>query len=318
LRKLFIVLALSLILMATSGMVMAQDNSDITIGVTNNNTGVDSYQTLHDEALRKKAEEMGVETIILDARGEPMKQVNQIQDLMTRGVDVIIVWPVSGKAIVPVLRQVQQRGIPVLIANSKIDESGFELVEGFAGPDNITQGEYAAQMMAEALDGEGKVVEVMGTPGYITAEERSAGFHQEIEANHPGIEIIETQPANWNREKAQEVMENYLTKYDAGEIDGVYVGDDNMGMGAINAIKSAGRGEGLKMTSATMFADGYDEMQDGDILYGTLYQSPIDDANFTVEAAVKLAKGEDIEFFQYFETPKVTDENIDEFERPIW
>ena len=173
-------------------------------------------------------------------------------------------------------------------------------------------------MMAEALDGEGKIVEIMGTPGYITAEERSAGFHQEVEANYPGLEIIETQPANWNREKAQEVMENYLTKYDAGEIDGVYVGDDNMGMGAINAIKSAGRGEGLKMTSATMFADGYDEMQDGDILYGTLYQSPIDDANFTVEAAVKLAKGEDIEFFQYFETPKVTDENIDEFERPIW
>jgi ribose transport system substrate-binding protein len=318
LRKLFVVLTLSLILMVTSGFVMAQDNSEITIGVTNNNTGVDSYQTLHDEALRAKAEEMGVETIILDARGEPMRQVNQIQDLMTKGVDVIIVWPVSGKAIVPVLRQVQQRGIPVLIANSKIDESGFELVEGFAGPDNITQGKYAAQMMAEALDGEGKIVEIMGTPGYITAEERSAGFHQEVEANYPGLEIIETQPANWNREKAQEVMENYLTKYDEGEIDGIYVGDDNMGMGAINAIKSAGRGEGLKMTSATMFADGYDEMIKGDILYGTLYQSPVDDAEYTVEAAVKLAKGMDIEFFQYFETPKVTDENIDEFERPTW
>ncbi|MGM0604023.1 MAG: sugar ABC transporter substrate-binding protein [Bacillota bacterium] len=316
-RKLFIVLTLSFILMAASGFVMAQDNSDITIGMTANNTGVDSYQTLHDEAFREKAEEMGVETIILDARGEPMKQVNQIQDLMTKNVDVIVVWPVSGKAIVPVLRQVQQRGIPVLIANSKIDESGFELVKGFAGPDNITQGEYAAQMMAEALDGAGKVVEVMGTPGYITAEERSKGFHDEIEKNYPDIEIVETQPANWNREKAQEVMENYLTKYDEGEIDGVYVGDDNMGMGAINAIKSAEREE-LKMTSATMFADGYDEMKEEDILYGTLYQSPIDDANFTVEAAVKLAKGEDIEFFQYFETPKVTDDNIDEFERPTW
>ncbi|MFW5735985.1 MAG: sugar transporter, partial [Halanaerobium sp.] len=82
-RKLFIVLTLSFILMAASGFVMAQDNSDITIGMTANNTGVDSYQTLHDEAFREKAEEMGVETIILDARGEPMKQVDQIQDLMT-------------------------------------------------------------------------------------------------------------------------------------------------------------------------------------------------------------------------------------------
>jgi ribose transport system substrate-binding protein len=158
----------------------------------------------------------------------------------------------------------------------------------------------------------------MGTPGYITAEERSAGFHQEIEANYPGLEIIETQPANWNREKSQEVMENYLTKYDEGEIDGVYVGDDNMGVGAINAIKSAGRGSNLKMTSATMFADGYDEMIAGDILYGTLYQSPIDDANYTAEIALKLAKGEEVDFFNYFETPKVTDENIDEYERPVW
>ncbi|RQD76607.1 MAG: sugar transporter [Halanaerobium sp. MSAO_Bac5] len=314
-KKLFILLTLSLILIATSGMVMAED---IVIGMTANNTGVDSYQTLHDQAFREKADEMGVEYTILDARGEPMRQVDQIMDLMTQDVDVMVVWPVSGQAIVPVLRQVQQAGIPVLIANSKVDESGFELVSGFAGPDNITQGEYAAQMMAEALDGEGRVVEIMGTPGYITAEERSQGFHDEIEANYPGIEIIETQPADWNRERAQEVMENYLTKYDDGEIDGVYVGDDNMGVGAINAIRSEGRGDNLKMTSATMFADGYDEMQSGDILYGTLYQSPIDDANYTVEIAVKLARGEEVEFFNYFETPKVTSENIDEFERPVW
>jgi ribose transport system substrate-binding protein len=318
LKKLIIVLALSLILVAASGLVLAQENADIVIGMTANNTGVDSYQTLHDQAFREKCDELGVEYNILDARGEPMRQVNQIQDLMTKGVDVIVVWPVSGQAIVPVLRQVQQEGIPVLIANSKIHESGFELVKGFAGPDNITQGVYAAQMMAEALGGEGKIVEVMGTPGYITAEERSAGFHQEIEANYPGLEIIETQPANWNREKSQEVMENYLTKYDEGEIDGVYVGDDNMGVGAINAIKSAGRGSNLKMTSATMFADGYDEMIAGDILYGTLYQSPIDDANYTAEIALKLAKGEEVDFFNYFETPKVTDENIDEYERPVW
>ncbi|MFN2339781.1 MAG: sugar ABC transporter substrate-binding protein [Halanaerobium sp.] len=317
-KKLFIILVLSLILITTSGLVMAQENEDIVIGMTANNTGVDSYQTLHDEAFREKCDELGVEYTILDARGEPMRQVNQIQDLLTRGVDVIVVWPVSGQAIVPVLRQVQQQGVPVLIANSKIDESGFDLVKAFAGPDNITQGEYAAQMMAEALDGEGKIVEIMGTPGYITAEERSAGFHQEVEANYPGLEIIETQPADWNREKSQEVMENYLTKYDEGEIDGVYVGDDNMGVGAINAIDSADRGSDLKMTSATMFADGYDEMKDADVLYGTLYQSPIDDANYTAEIALKLAKGEEVEFFNYFDTPKVTDENIDEFDRPTW
>ncbi|ADQ13658.1 sugar ABC transporter substrate-binding protein [Halanaerobium hydrogeniformans] len=317
-KKLFIILALSLILLATSGLVMAQENEDIVIGMTANNTGVDSYQTLHDQAFREKADEMGVDYIILDARGEPMRQVDQIMDLMTQDVDVIVVWPVSGQAIVPVLQQVEQAGIPVLIANSKVDESGFDLVKGFAGPDNITQGEYAAQMMAEALDGEGKIVEIMGAPGYITAEERSQGFHDEVEANYPGLEIIETQPADWNRERAQEVMENYLTKYDDGEIDGVYVGDDNMGVGAINAIQSAGRGDNLKMTSATMFADGYDAMLEGDILYGTLYQSPIDDANYTVEIAVKLARGEEVEFFNYFETPKVTSENIDEFERPTW
>ncbi|MCK8824220.1 sugar ABC transporter substrate-binding protein [Fuchsiella alkaliacetigena] len=319
-RFITVILCLTLVFVlvgcGSSGDEAAPDIDEVVIGITNNNVGIDSYQTTHYETFREEAEELGVETVRLDATGDPALQVNQIEDLIQQQVDVIVVWPVSGDAIVPAVRNANQQGIPVLIANSPIDESGFELVEGFAGPDNLTQGKYAAQMMKEALDGEGKVVELMGLPGYVTAHQRSDGFNEEVE-NYSGIEVIETQPADWDRSRAQEVMEDFLTKFPSGQIDGVYAADDNIAMGAINALEEAGRLDEVKITSATMFGDGYDAMKEGKI-YGTIYQSPVEDARKTVQTAVRIATGEEVEFFNYFDTPKVTLDNIDEYERPIW
>lgn len=290
-----------------------ESDDKIVIGSTANNVGIDSYQTTHDKVFREEAKRLGVEAIQLDATGDPMLQVNQVEDLIQKQVDVIVIWPVNGKAIVPVCRKAKEAGIPVLIANSPIDESGFELVAGYAGPDNVLEGRYAGELMIEALGGKGKVVELMGLPGYVTAMERSQGFREAIEGTD--IELIDSQPTDWNREKAQRVMENLLTKYD--DIDGVYAADDNIAVGGINALKEAGRLDEVKITSATMFGDGYDAMKRGEI-YGTVYQSPVEDAKITVQTAIKLAKGEDIPFKNFFETPKVTIENIDDFERPSW
>lgn len=286
----------------------------IVIGMTANNTGIDSYQTTHDEAFRAEVERHpGVEAIILDATGDPMLQMNQVENLIQQGVDVLVIWPVNGQAIVPAAQQAQEAGIPVIICNSPIDESGYEFVVGFVGPDNVIQGQYAAEMMIEALGGQGKVVELTGLPGYVTATERGQGFHDGVAGT--GIEIIDSQPADWNREKAQNVMENLLTSH--SDMDGVYAHDDNIAVGALNALREAGKAGEVFITSATMFGDGYDAMKEG-LIYGTVYQSPLTDAEFTVQTAVKVAQGEEVEFFNYFPTPKVTVNDIDNYDRPIW
>ena len=294
---------------------MEMDDDTIVIGHTANNVGIDSYQTTHDRVFRETCESMeGVECIQLDPGGDVALQLSQVEDLIQQQVDVIAIWPVNGKALVPGARKAHQAGIPVVIVNSLIDESGYEFVEGFAGPDTYEEGVNAAKAMIEALDGQGNVVELMGLPGYVTAIRRSGGFQDYIADNAPGIEILATEPTDWNRAKATTAMENLLVRF-GDEIDGVYVADDNIGIGALNAMKEAGVAGDIVMTSACMFGEGYDAMEEG-FIYGSVYQSPAEDAINAVEMSVAVAKGEEVPFWNYFETPVVTPENMDQFERP--
>ena len=126
---------------------------------------------------------------------------------------------------------------------------------------------------------------------------------------------METQPGDWNREKSQRVMENFLTKYD--KIDGVYSGDDNMGVGALNAAKAAGRADGMIFIGATNFAVGYEAMGRGEY-YGSVYQSPVDDAKAALQTAVDVLSGEEVPFLNYFDTPKITQDNMEEFSKPVF
>lgn len=300
------------------GAALAQDT--ITVGITQNNVGVDSYQTTYEDAFNEAAAEMeGVETVVLDAGGDVSRQIGQMQDLIQQQVDVIIIWPTDGQAVVPAVRQAEQAGIPVVVTNSQIAEQGQEFIAAFSGPDNVTQGIYAAEMLCDALkaDGreDGQVLQISGQPGYTTAIERAQGFEERLPEVCPDLELVETQPGNWNREQAQRVMENFLTKYDT--IDGVYSGDDNMGVGALNAAKAAGRAEGIIFVGATNFAVGYEAMERGEY-YGSVYQSPVEDARNALATAVAVARGEEVEKLNYFDTPKITVDNVGEFTKPVF
>jgi ribose transport system substrate-binding protein len=290
--------------------------SDMTIGITGFNFGVDSYQTTYEKAFEDYCKELGVNCIKLDPKGDAARQSDQVEDLIQKKVDAILVWPVSGKAIIPALRKAKAANIPVLATNSPVDESGKDLVKGFCGPNNIIQGEYAADLMNEALAGKkGKVVEIMGVPGYVTATLRSKGFHDQIKKKYPDIEIIETQPGNWDRDKSMKVMENFIVKYGPGDFNGVYVADDNMGMGAVNALKASGRLKDVFITSACLFGEGYDAMK-RDEIYGSVYQSPVDDAKIAIDTAIKAARGEEVPFYNYFDTPGINKKNMGEFDKP--
>ena len=298
----------------TAPVALAQEQ--VTIGITQNNVGVDSYQTTYEQAFEEYAAGFdNVETVVLDAGGDVARQIAQMQDLIQQQVDAIIIWPTNGKAVVPVVRQAHQAGIPVVVTNSKIAEDGYDFIASFSGPDNITQGRYSAEMMCDALGGEGRIVQVAGQPGYTTAMERASGFEERLAEACPDVELMETQPADWNREKAQRVMENFLVKYD--RIDGVYSGDDNMGVGALNAAKAAGRAEDIVFIGATNFAVGYEAMGRGEY-YGSVYQSPVEDAKNALDTALAVLAGEEVPFLNYFDTPKITQANMDEFSKPVF
>jgi ribose transport system substrate-binding protein len=291
-----------------------------TIGITQNNVGVDSYQTTYEQAFIDYAAELGVDTVVLDAGGDEARQIAQMQDLIQQDVDAIIIWPTNGQAVVPVVRQADQAGIPVVVTNSNIAEQGFDFIESFSGPDNITQGARSAEIMCDRLTERGlaetgQIVEIQGQPGYTTAIERSDGFQDRFVEVCPDVELLESQPGDWNREKSQRVMENFLVKYDT--IHGVYSGDDNMGVGALNAAKDAGRVEGITFVGATNFAVGYEAMERGEY-WGSIYQSPVDDARNALDTALAILNGEEVPFLNYFDTPKITQENQGEFTKPVF
>lgn len=125
----------------------------------------------------------------------------------------------------------------------------------------------------------------------------------------PGIMVLDAQLADWNREKAQRLMENYITKY-GKKINGVFAADDNMGAGALNAIRAAGVKDGeIKIVGATNFATGYDGIKDGSYA-GSITQSPYDEAKHAIRVAVRLAEGQPVEKMNLIATPKVTRDNI--------
>ena len=307
---------LLLVSCGTLALAGAASADTIRIGITQNNVGIDSYQTTYERAFIEAADANDdVEVIVLDAGGDVSRQINQMQDLIQQGVDAIIIWPTDGQAVVPAVRNAHREGIPVIVTNSNIAEAGLDFIAAFSGPNNIQQGIYSAEMMCEALEGEGQIVQITGMPGYTTAIERQQGFDDRLAELCPDVVQLDIQPGDWNRERAQRTMETFLTRFD--NIDGVYSGDDNMGVGALNAAIDAGRAEGMVFIGATNFAVGYDAMARGEY-WGSVHQSPVDDARAALQTALDVLAGEDVPKLNYFDTPKITQDNMDEFDRPVF
>jgi ribose transport system substrate-binding protein len=315
--KLRTVLAASVACVALAGAAQADTYR---IGITQNNVGVDSYQTTYEQAFVAAARANdAVEVVVLDAGGDVARQLAQMEDLIQREVDAIIIWPTNGEAVVPVVRRAHRAGVPVIVTNSNIAEHGFDFIASFSGPDNITQGSRAAEIMCDkftdmGIETEAQVVHITGQPGYTTAIERAEGFEARLPEICPDVTIIDTQPGDWNRERAQQVMEAFLTRHDT--IHGVYSGDDNMGVGALNAARAAGR-EGIIFVGATNFAVGYDAMAEGEY-WGSIYQSPVDDAEAALQTAIDVLEGKEVPLLNYFDTPKITQDNMDEFSKPVF
>jgi ribose transport system substrate-binding protein len=158
---------------------------------------------------------------------------------------------------------------------------------------------------------------VEGTPGYSVSILRGNCFLDRIADEYPGINVLDSQTAEWNRERAQTVMETFITQY-GDEIDGVYAFDDGMGLGVISALQGAGMEPGeVAVVTCNQFGEGWDAMQEG-WHQGSNMQSPIDDAILAIQTAIRVANGIDVPELQGIETPMVTPENVTEFERPTW
>jgi ribose transport system substrate-binding protein len=299
------------------GGELAKPLSETRIGITVLYPGSNSYQAMYAETAESYAAELGIQATVMDPQGDPATQFDQIQDMASQNMDAMVVWPTSQNALIPAIRNASRGGIPVVTSNSPLGEAGRRYIAGHTGPDDCALAAQAAEMLGDALGGEGNVAVVEGTPGYAVSILRGNCFLDELADSYPDIEVLASQTAEWNREKAQTVTETFLTQF-GDDIDGVYAFDDGMALGVVSALQGAGKEPGdVKVVSCNQFGEGWDAMKEGWIS-GSGKQSPIDDAILAIQTAIKVANGIEVPELQEIERAKITPENVDEFVRPTW
>jgi ribose transport system substrate-binding protein len=321
--------AIAMAAMFVAGPALAQDAPDflkaplkkplkeITIGLSFDL--VNPYGTVYDTTFKSFTEGLGLKTVILDSQGDVTRQPNNIRDLIAQQVDAIIVLPSNAKTVIPAVSEAHAAGIPVVISNSVIDPAGEPYIAAFSGPNQYITGLHAGELLAEALGGKGNVVLITGNPGGSASIEREKGNRDAL-AKFPDIKILDSQPSDWKREKAQAVTEAYFSRF-GNTIDGLIGADDGVALGALNAIDAAVASgkidkDKIKVTSGNVFSAGYDAIKAGGIYYGSSIQAPEEDARSAIRTALKVIEGEDVPKKVFFDTPKFTKETIDQYPRP--
>ncbi|MDN3448693.1 ribose ABC transporter substrate-binding protein RbsB [Planococcus sp. APC 3906] len=241
------------------------------------------FVTLNDGA-EAKAEELGAELSVVDAQDNASKQASDVEDLIQQGVDLIMINPVDSEAVTAAVESANSAGIPVITVDRSA--AGGEVVSHIAS-DNVAGGEMAGEFLV-SLVGEGALVaELEGVPGSSAARERGEGFNK-IAAD--SLEVAAKQTANFNRSEGLTVMENILQSNP--DITGVFAHNDEMALGALEAIEAAGKDITVVGFDAT--DDAVKAVEEGR-LAGTIAQKPQLIGEMAVDAAVKSLNGEEVE-----------------------
>jgi len=240
------------------------------------------------EGGEAKAAELGIEMITLDAQDSSEKQFSQIQDLITRNVDVLIVNPTDSDAVVPAVMEAVMLGIPIITVTRPAN--GVDVAQHL-DIDNKEAGQLAGEALVEALNGKGKVAILEGIPGAPSANDRQAGFLEVID-EYDGIEVVTSLTANYAREEAARVMEDVLQGNP--ELDAVYAHNDEMALGAVRAIISAGRMDEIKVFGIDAVDDALEAIKKGEMV-ATVKQQPALQMAMAVEAANDIMKGKEVE-----------------------
>lgn len=251
------------------------------------------WRTANTESVKAAAEESGVDLKFADAQGKQENQIKAIRSFIAQKVDVIVFPPVVASGWEPVLAEAKKAGIPVIFSDRKAEVSG-DLYAAFIGSDFVDEGRKAAEWMAKKMNGRATIAELTGTVGADPATDRKRGF-AEVLAKHPGMKIVVSQTGDFNRAKGKEVMEAILKGPFGAQIDAVYAHNDDMALGAIQAIEEAGKkpGSDVIVVSIDGIRDAFVAMSEGK-LNCTVECNPLL-GPLIMDAAARLKKGETLE-----------------------
>jgi ABC-type sugar transport system substrate-binding protein len=240
------------------------------------------------DGAKAKAKTLGMTIDVQNANNADQASLDLASAALNKKPAVLIMDPVSSASGGSIVALANTAGVPV-VAFDRMPEGGD--LKAFIGYDAIQAGKNGAKALGEALGGKGKIVEIQGIMGTSVAQERSKGFNEGIKA-FPGIKIVATQPAEFDRGKALNVMTNVLQSN--RDINGVYAANDEMALGVIAALKAAGLTEKVKVVGNDGIADAVKAVKAG-TMYATNAESPFALGSEVMALAGKVANGETVE-----------------------
>ncbi|PVE23413.1 sugar ABC transporter substrate-binding protein [Microvirga sp. KLBC 81] len=262
-------------LMLSSGAAYAQTKMTVGFSQVGSESGWRAAET---KVSKIEAEKRGIDLKISDAQQKQENQIRAVRSFIAQGVDAILLAPVVATGWDAVLKEAKEAKIPVVLLDRSIETKDESLYLTAVTSDTVYEGKVAGEWLAKETGGKCNVVELQGTVGSSPAINRKKGFDQVVAAN-PGMKIIRTQSGDFTRTKGKEVMESFIKAEGGGKnICAVYAHNDDMAIGAIQAIKEAGLkpGKDIKVVSIDAVPDIFKAMADGE-------------ANVTVELTPNMA-----------------------------
>jgi ribose transport system substrate-binding protein len=247
-----------------------------------------------EQGARAAADSLGLELVVQAPEREidVEKQMQIVENLVQRRVGVLVLVPSGSREIVPAVVKANEAGIPVVIADTRVDGAALGRAGGriasFIGSDNVDGGRLAGEFVARRLGGRGRVAVIEGIPGHETGDSRLRGFREAL-AKHPGITIVSSQTANWERDQAFNVTQNTLQSHP--NVQAIFAANDVMALGAVEAVRAAGGTGRIAVVGFDAQDDARAAVREGR-MDATIAQNPREMGRLAVITAHRILRGE--------------------------
>lgn len=251
------------------------------------------WRTANTKSIKEEAEKRGVKLQFSDAQGDQENQIRAIRSFIQQKVDFIAFSPKTQDGFQPVLEEAKKAGIPVVLTDRVVKVDDPTLYVTFIGSDFVKEGKQAAEWLAKKAGGKAMIAELQGSAGAAPAIDRKKGFEEGI-AQFPGMKIIKSQSGNFERGKGKEVFEAFLRSPEGSQITALYAHNDDMALGAIQAIEAAGKKPGVDIIIVSIdgVRDAFQAMFEGKLNCSVECNPLLGPQLFDV--FVKLKKGESV------------------------
>jgi len=272
----------------STSLVWSQaSSSSFVVGCTLQNLS-EEYMTMLKGAMQIQLKKYpNVKLIINDGQGQAEVQAAQLDSFIAQKVNAVIICPVDANALTPAVKTVVDAGIPCITLSADVAKDVGQI---WIGSENQSGGETEAKYIAEKIGGKGNIAILRGPLGAFAEQGRFEGYERVLK-KYPNIKVVFDQTGNWQRDQAMSLMENWMNT--GTTINAVLCQNDGMALGALEAIKAAGKLGKIRVAGIDAIKDALDSVKAG-ALDATCFQDAIGQGKGALDLAVKAAKGQAI------------------------